>query len=199
MAAEQGTEVKAEQSAAPRLLVRYREEAVPAMMARFGYGNRLAVPKLGKVVIDMGVGRATTERRRIERATEELALIAGQKPVVTRARKSVAGFKLRKGDPVGCMVTLRGNRMYEFLDRLLSVALPRLRDFRGLSASAFDAAGNYTLGLSEQTVFPEVDLDKVEFTQGMHVTLVVSHSSPEESRELLRLLGVPFRTTEEER
>jgi large subunit ribosomal protein L5 len=199
MAAEQGTEVKAEQSVAPRLLVRYREEVAPAMMARFGYSNRLAVPKLGKVVVDMGVGRATAERRRIERATEELGLITGQKPVVTRARKSVAGFKLRKGDPVGCMVTLRGKRMYEFLDRLLSVALPRVRDFRGLSMSAFDAAGNYTLGLSEQTVFPEVDLDKVEFTQGMHVTLVVSHSSPEESRELLRLLGVPFRTTEEER
>jgi len=145
------------------------------------------------------VGRATAERRRIERAAEELALIAGQKPIVTRARKSVSGFKLRKGDPVGCKVTLRGKRMYEFLDRLLSVALPRVRDFRGLSASAFDAAGNYTLGLSEQTVFPEVDLDKVEFTQGMHVTLVVDHSSPEESRELLRLLGMPFRAAEEER
>jgi large subunit ribosomal protein L5 len=199
MAAEESTGVKEAPEATPRLLVRYREEAVPAMMARFGYGNHLAVPKLAKVVVDMGVGRATAERRRIERAAEELALISGQKPVVTRARKSVAGFKLRKGDPVGCMVTLRGKRMYEFVDRLLSVALPRVRDFRGLSMSAFDAAGNYTLGLSEQTVFPEVDLDKVEFTQGMHVTLVVSHSSPEESRELLRLLGVPFRTTEEER
>jgi large subunit ribosomal protein L5 len=199
MAAEESTEVKEAPSSAPRLLVRYREEAVPAMMARFGYTNRLAVPRLGKVVIDMGVGRATAERRRIERAAEELALIAGQKPVVTRARQSVAGFKLRKGDPVGCKVTLRGKRMYEFLDRLLSVALPRVRDFRGLSMSAFDAAGNYTLGLSEQTVFPEVDLDKVEFTQGMHVTLVVDHSSPEESRELLRLLGVPLRAVEEER
>jgi len=199
MPGEQGTKVKEAEAPAPRLLTRYREEAVPAMMARFGYSNHLAVPRLGKVVIDMGVGRATAERRRIERAAEELALITGQKPVVTRARKSVAGFKLRKGDPVGCKVTLRGKRMYEFLDRLLSVALPRVRDFRGLSMSAFDAAGNYTLGLNEQTVFPEVDLDKVEFTQGMHITLVVSHSSPEESRELLRLLGVPFRSAEEER
>jgi large subunit ribosomal protein L5 len=199
MPGEQGTKVKEAEAPAPRLLTRYREEAVPAMTARFGYGNRLAVPRLGKVVIDMGVGRATAERRRIERAVEELALITGQKPVVTRARKSVAGFKLRKGDPVGCKVTLRGKRMYEFLDRLLSVALTRVRDFRGLSMSAFDAAGNYTLGLNEQTVFPEVDLDKVEFTQGMHITLVVSHSSPEESRELLRLLGVPFRSAEEER
>jgi len=199
MAAEETKGVAEAQPPVPRLLARYREEVVPAMMVRFGYANRMAVPHLGKVVVDMGVGRATAERRRIERAAEELALIAGQKPIVTRARKAVSGFKLRKGDPVGCKVTLRGKRMYEFLDRLLSVALPRVRDFRGLSMDAFDAAGNYTLGLNEQTVFPEVDMDKVEFTQGMHVTLVVDHSSPEESRELLRLLGMPFRAAGEER
>jgi len=196
MSAQESTRVSEAEAAVPRLLRRYREEVVPAMMERFGYRNPLAVPRLEKIVVNMGIGRAVAERRRIERAVEELAAITGQRPVVTRARKSVAGFKLRKGDPIGCKVTLRGKRMYEFLDRLLSIALPRVRDFRGLPPTAFDEAGNYTLGLSEQSVFPEVDLDKMEFTQGMHITIVVRNSSPRESEELLRLLGVPFRRAE---
>lgn len=197
MSAEEGTQVSEAESAEPRLLRRYREEVVAAMMERFGYRNPLAVPRLEKVVVNMGIGRAVAERRRIERAVEELALITGQRPIVTRARRSVAGFKLRQGDPIGCKVTLRGRRMYEFLDRLLSIALPRVRDFRGLPPTAFDGAGNYTLGLSEQSVFPEVNLDKMEFPQGMDITIVVRNSSPQESEELLRLLGVPFRRQEE--
>jgi len=199
MAAKETTQVSEAEVVPPRLLRRYREEVVPAMMERFGYANPLAAPRLEKIVVNMGVGRAVAERGRIDRALEELSLITGQKPVVTRAHRSVAGFKLRKGDPIGCKVTLRGKRMYEFLDRLLSVALPRVRDFRGLPETAFDEAGNYTLGLNEQSVFPEVDLDKMEATQGMDVTLVIGHSSPEESRELLRLMGVPLRRQEEER
>lgn len=199
MVAEESTQVSEAEEALPRLMRRYREEIVPAMVERFGYGNPLAVPRLEKIVVNMGVGGAVAERGRIERAVEELGVITGQKPIVTRARTSVAGFKLRKGDPIGCKVTLRGRRMYEFLDRLLSVALPRVRDFRGLPETAFDEAGNYTLGLHEQSVFPEVDLDKMEFTQGMDITLVIGHSSTEESRELLRLMGMPFRRHEEGR
>ena len=198
MVAKESTQVSEAEQVLPRLMRRYREEIVPAMVERFGYGNPLAVPRLKKIVVNMGVGGAVTERGRIERAVEELGVITGQKPIVTRARTSVAGFKLRKGDPIGCKVTLRGRRMYEFLDRLLSVTLPRVRDFRGLPETAFDEAGNYTLGLNEQSVFPEVDLDKMEFTQGMHITLVIRNSSPDESRELLRLLGVPFRRSPEE-
>ena len=197
MVAEEATKVSEAEAAVPRLLRRYREEIVPAMLERFGYPSRLAVPQLEKIVVNMGIGRAVGERRRIELAVAELAQITGQRPVVTRARHAVSGFKLRKGDPVGCRVTLRGRRMYEFLDRLLSVALPRVRDFRGLSETAFDEAGNYTLGLAEQGVFPEVNLDAMEFAQGMNVTLIVGRSSPEESRELLRLFGVPFRRAEE--
>lgn len=199
MVAKESTQVSEAEEVLPRLMRRYREEIVPAMVERFGYGNPLAVPRLEKIVVNMGVGGAVTERGRIERAVEELGVITGQKPIVTRARTSVAGFKLRKGDPIGCKVTLRGRRMYEFLDRLLSVTLPRVRDFRGLPETAFDDAGNYTLGLNEQSVFPEVDLDKMEFTQGMDITLVIGHSSAEESRELLRLMGMPFRRHEEGR
>ncbi len=199
MVAKESTQVSEAEEVLPRLMHRYGEEIVPAMVEHFGYNNPLAVPRLKKIVVNMGVGGAVTERGRIERAVEELGVITGQKPIVTRARTSVAGFKLRKGDPIGCKVTLRGRRMYEFLDRLLSVALPRVRDFRGLPETAFDEAGNYTLGLNEQSVFPEVDLDKMEFTQGMDITLVIGHSSPEESRELLRLMGMPFRRHEEGR
>jgi len=196
MAEEEAVQVQETPAPAPRLLLRYRQEVVPAMMERFGYRNVLAVPRLEKIVINMGVGRAVDERSRIERAVEELGVIAGQRPVVTRAQRAVSGFKLRKGDAVGCKVTLRGRRMYEFLDRLLSVVLPRVRDFRGLSDTAFDEAGNYSLGLNEQSVFPEVDLDKVQYAQGMDITLVIRNSSAEESRELLRLMGVPFRRPE---
>ena len=197
MAVEDRMEVS-EADAVPRLMRRYREEMVSALIERFGYRNPLAAPRLEKIVVNMGIGRAVEERGRIERALEELAMITGQRPVVTRARKPVSGFKLRKGDPIGCKVTLRGRRMYEFLDRLLSAALPRVRDFRGVPETAFDQAGNYTLGLTEQSVFPEVNLDKMEFTQGMDITLVIRNSSPEESRELLGLMGVPFRRGEEE-
>jgi len=198
MAAEEKTQTSEAEVVEPRLLRRYREEIVPALMERFGYHNVLAVPRLEKIVVNMGIGRAVDERGRIERGVEELAIITGQRPVVTRAHRSVSGFKLRQGDPVGCKVTLRGRRMYEFLDRLLSTALPRVRDFRGLPRTAFDQAGNYSLGMSEQSVFPEVNLDKVEFTQGMDITLVVHNSSPEESRELLSLMGVPFRREEQD-
>jgi len=198
MAAEEKTQTSEAEVVEPRLLRRYREEIVPALMERFGYHNVLAVPRLEKIVVNMGIGRAVDERGRIERGVEELAIITGQRPVVTRAHRSVSGFKLRQGDPVGCKVTLRGRRMYEFLDRLLSTALPRVRDFRGLPRTAFDQAGNYSLGMSEQSVFPEVNLDKVEFTQGMDITLVVHNSSPEESRELLSLMGVPFHREEQD-
>ena len=198
MAAEESTQLSEAEVAEPRLLRRYREEIVPALMERLGYHNVLAVPRLEKIVVNMGIGRAVDERGRIERGLEELSVIAGQRPIVTRAHHSVSGFKLRQGDPVGCKVTLRGRRMYEFLDRLLSVALPRVRDFRGLPRTAFDEAGNYTLGMNEQSVFPEVNLDKVEFTQGMDITLVVRNSSPQESRELLQLMGMPFRREEQD-
>jgi len=181
----------------PRLLSVYREQIVASMKEKFGYANELAVPRLVKIVVNMGIGEGTSDSKLVDKAAEELALITGQKAKVTRARKPISNFKLRKGAPIGCCVTLRRYRMYEFLDRLLSVALPRVRDFRGLSETAFDEAGNYTLGLAEQGVFPEVNLDAMEFAQGMNITLIVGRSSPEESRELLRLFGVPFRRAEE--
>jgi len=176
-----------------RLLERYRREIVPALMERFGIGNRLAVPRLEKIVVNMGVGEAVAERKRLEDAMGDLARITGQRPCLCRARRSVSSFKLRKGNPIGCKVTLRGRRMYEFLDRLVSLAIPRIRDFRGLNPAAFDRAGNYTLGIAEQGIFPEVDLDKIEHVQGMDITLVVVNSSPERSLELLRAFGLPFR------
>ena len=179
-----------------RLLDQYKEQVVPQLMQKFNYGNRLAVPRLGKIVVNMGVGRATENRKRLDDAVRDMATITGQKPVATRARKSVAGFKLRQGNEIGCKVTLRGTRMYEFLDRLISLAIPRIRDFRGFSPAAFDGQGNYTLGIAEQVVFPEVDLDKVEFVQGMDVTLRISAGSDEASRELLSLMGFPFRGEE---
>ncbi|MBI3269225.1 MAG: 50S ribosomal protein L5 [Planctomycetes bacterium] len=177
----------------PRLLERYQQEIVPKLQEKLSKKNVLALPKLTKIVLNMGVGKATENKNRIEAATKDLAQIAGQKPMITRARKSVATFKLREGDAIGCMVTLRGTRMYEFLDRLISVVLPRIRDFRGLSAKAFDGRGNYSLGLSEQVVFPEINLDQVEFIQGMNVTLCISGGSDAASFELLTLMGMPFR------
>ncbi len=176
-----------------RLLDAYKEKVVPELKTKFGYTNTLAVPRLEKVVVNMGVGKATENKKRLEDAVKDLAAITGQKPLITRARKSVSAFKLRQGNEIGCKVTLRGKRMYEFLDRLISLAMPRIRDFRGFSPESFDESGNYTLGLSEQSVFPEINIDKVEFVQGMDITIVITGGSAEASRELLRMLGFPFR------
>jgi large subunit ribosomal protein L5 len=176
-----------------RLLDAYREKIVPELKSRFGYTNTLAVPRLEKIVVNMGVGKATENKKRLEDAAKDLAAITGQKPLITRARKSVSAFKLRQGNEIGCKVTLRGKRMYEFLDRLISLAMPRIRDFRGFSPDSFDRSGNYTLGLAEQLVFPEINIDKVEFVQGMDITIVITGGSREASRELLRMMGFPFR------
>jgi len=174
-----------------RLQDHYKQEIVPRMKEKFGFSNDLRVPRLNKIVVNMGVGQGIADARAIQAAVEDLALIVGQKPVVTKASKSVANFKLREGMPVGCRVTLRGVMMYEFLDRLISVALPRIRDFRGLP-SRLDGRGNYTLGLQEQTVFPEVDIDKIYRVQGMDITIVTTTDSDEEAKELLTLFGMPF-------
>lgn len=173
---------------------KYKDAIVPAMVERFGYKNSLAVPRLQKIVLSAGVGSGDNKDR-LPQALEDLGLITGQKAVATKARKSVAGFKLREGMEVGVRVTLRGSRMYEFLERLIGVAIPRLRDFRGLSVKSFDGHGDYTFGIVEQAVFPEIDPDKVKVSQGMHVTLVTSAKTDDEGRELLRLFGMPFATT----
>ncbi len=178
-----------------RLLDRYRSEIAPKMMERFGFKNRLRVPRLLKIVVNMGVGEGIADGKAVTAAAEDLALITGQRPRIARSRKSVANFKLRKGVPIGCKVTLRGKMMYEFIDRLISVVLPRIRDFRGLSPDSFDGRGNYTLGLEEQIVFPEIDMDKVARVQGMDITVVTSARNNEEARELLALMGIPFRKT----
>jgi large subunit ribosomal protein L5 len=180
----------------PRLKVKYREEIVPKMVGEFGYKNFMSVPKVEKVVINMGVGKdyiPTKNTKVLEVAAEEIASITGQRPIVTRAKKSIASFKLRENDPIGVMVTLRGDKMYEFLDRLLSIALPRVRDFRGVSSKAFDGRGNYTLGLKDQLLFPEVDFAKVDKARGMNVCIVTTAKSDEEGRALLRAFGMPFR------
>lgn len=177
----------------PRLVERYEKQVVPSLQKQFGQSNRMSLPRLEKVVINMGVGSATGEKKHIEEAVEAMTQIAGQKPVVTRARQSVAGFRLREGMSIGCMVTLRGERMYEFLDRLISLALPRVRDFRGLNPNGFDGHGNYSLGLSEQLVFPELNPDKFTRPQGMNITIVTNADSDTQARELLRGMGMPFR------
>ncbi len=176
----------------PRLLKKYRDEVAPALTQRFGCKNRLAVPRLSKIVVSMGVGKAKETPKRMEDAREDLALISGQRPIIVPAKKAVSNFRLRIGDPIGLMVTLRKNMMHEFLDRLISIAIPRIRDFRGLSKKAFDGRGNYNMGLTEQTVFPEISLDKLEFVQGMNVTIVTTAHTDEEAIELLTLLGMPF-------
>lgn len=176
-----------------RLMEKYRKEIVPDLQQQLGYRNTMAVPRLEKIVLSMGVGAALENSNRLDAAAKDLAIVAGQKPQVTKARKSVAGFKLRKGQEIGLKVTLRGARMYEFLDRLVSVVLPRIRDFRGLSPKAFDREGNYSLGISEQVVFPEINLDQVEFVQGLNVTIGVKARRKEDSLPLLKRLGVPFR------
>lgn len=178
---------------APRLLARYRREIAPELAKVLRQKNALAAPRVVKVVINRGVGQGAADIKVLETAAKELGVITGQKPVITRAKKSISNFRIRQGDPVGCKVTLRGHRMYEFLDRLLNVALPRIRDFRGVSPDSFDSQGNYSLGLSEQIVFPEIEYDKVQKMQGMDVTIETSARTPEEGRELLRRLGMPFR------
>jgi large subunit ribosomal protein L5 len=176
-----------------RLLDRYTKEIAPALARKLGRTNALSLPKLQKIVVNMGVGKALQDKNRIKESADQLAQITGQRPQVTKARVAVAGFRLRVGNEIGCRVTLRGRRMYEFLDRLISIALPRIRDFRGVNPKSFDGQGNYSLGLTEQQVFPEVDPDKVTFVQGMDITFVTSTKSDDEARELLRGFGMPFR------
>ena len=176
-----------------RLKERYQNEVVPALKKEFGYTNVMAVPKISKVVVNMGLGEATQNVKIIDASLEQLTAIAGQKPVVTKSRKSIANFKLRQGQSIGVMVTLRGDRMYEFFDRLVSIALPRVRDFKGVSPKAFDGKGNYTLGVREQIIFPEVDYDKVEKIKGMNITVVTTAKNDEEGRALLKFMGMPFR------
>ena len=177
-----------------RLSEKYQKQLVQQLITKFNYKNKFSVPKLQKIVVNMGVGRAVDNKKLIEEATKHLAIVTGQKPLVTVAKKAIAGFKLRKGQAIGCKVTLRGKRMFEFLDRLISIVLPRIRDFRGISQKAFDGRGNYTLGLTEQIVFPEISIESVEFVQGMDITMVISGNSNEQSCELLKLLGMPFRS-----
>jgi large subunit ribosomal protein L5 len=176
-----------------RLRTRFRSEIAPALMRQFNYTNRMQVPEIRKVVVNMGLGEAVANVKVIDSAVAEMAAITGQKPVVTRAKKSEASFKLRAGMPIGCKVTLRGERMYEFLDRLLSIALPRIRDFRGVPAKSFDGRGNYSLGIREQLIFPEIRYDKVETTRGMDICVETSARTDEEARALLEHIGFPFR------
>ncbi|MDR5684004.1 MAG: 50S ribosomal protein L5 [Armatimonadota bacterium] len=178
---------------ATRLKERYEKEAVPALRERFGYRNPMQVPRLEKVVVNMRVGEGAQDPRQVDRAVEELMTITGQRPVIARARKSIAAFKLRQGAPIGTAVTLRGRRMYEFLDKLISVALPRIKDFRGIPERSFDGRGNLNIGVREQLIFPEIDYDKVDKVRGMDIAIVTTARTDEEARELLRLLGVPFR------
>ena len=177
-----------------RLRERYLKEVVPALSKEFGYGNVMAIPKIEKVVVNMGLGEATQNAKIVDVGADELAKITGQKAAVRRAKKSVAQFKVRQGQPIGAMVTLRGDRMWEFLDRLISIALPRVRDFRGVSPKGFDGRGNYTLGLKDQLLFPEIDYMKVDKARGMNISVVTTAKTDEESRKLLQLLGMPFRT-----
>jgi len=176
-----------------RLLEKYSKEILPAMMDKFQYGNIMAVPRILKIIVSMGVGRAVENQKILDSVAKDLATVTGQKPLITKAKKSVSGFKLREGYAVGCKVTLRGRRMYEFLDRLISVTVPRIRDFRGLNTEAFDGRGNYNVGLTEQIVFPEISIDDIQFVQGMNITFVISGKSDEESLEMLRLFGMPFK------
>ncbi len=176
----------------PRLQEKYDKEIVPALMEKFGYKNIMQVPKLEKIIINMGIGEAKENSKVLDSALADLQIIAGQKPVITRAKKSVANFKIRENMPIGCKVTLRKQKMYEFADKLLSIALPRVRDFRGVSSKAFDGRGNYALGVKEQLIFPEIEYDKVDKVRGMDIVFVTTAKTDEEARELLRFLGMPF-------
>ncbi|CAM5778929.1 MULTISPECIES: 50S ribosomal protein L5 [Brevibacillus] len=178
---------------AARLKEKYTSEIVPSLMSKFGYSSIMQVPKVEKIVINMGVGEAVGNAKALDSAVEDLQIIAGQKPVVTRAKNSIAGFKLREGMAIGAKVTLRGERMYHFLDKLMNVSLPRVRDFRGVSSKAFDGRGNYTLGLKEQLIFPEIEYDKIDKVRGMDIVIVTSAKTDEEARELLTQMGMPFR------
>jgi large subunit ribosomal protein L5 len=180
--------------ATPRLKEKYRQEVIPALQKEFNYSNIMQVPGVHKVVINIGMGEALQNAKAMDNAVRDLTDITGQRPVVTKAKRSVAAFKLREGNAIGCMVTLRGDRMYYFLDKLMNVALPRLRDFQGISPDAFDGRGNYTLGIREQLVFPEVDYDKVDKVRGMEITIVTTARTDEEGRRLLKLMGMPFRS-----
>ncbi len=176
----------------PRLKIRYRDDVIPRLKGEFGISNVMAVPRLEKIVLNMGVGEAIANIKLLEAATDELAAIAGQRPSVRRAKKSIASFKLRQGMPIGCSVTLRGDRMWEFLDRLISIALPRVRDFRGVATKSFDGRGNYTLGIRDHLIFQEIDFNKVEKSKGMNVTFVTTAANDEQALQLLRELGIPF-------
>jgi large subunit ribosomal protein L5 len=175
-----------------RLKERYEKEVVPALMKEFDYSSIMRVPKIEKIVVNIGMGEALQNAKALDAATGDLAAVTGQKPVITRAKRSIAAFKLRTGQPIGAMVTLRGSRMYEFLDRLVSIALPRIRDFRGVAPRAFDGRGNYTIGIKEQLVFPEIEYDKIDRLRGMEITIVTSARNDEESYRLLQLMGMPF-------
>jgi len=177
---------------ANRLQEKYNKEIVPSMIEKFNYSSIMQAPKLDKIVLNMGVGDATTNAKNLDEAVEELGLIAGQKPLITKAKKSIAGFRLREGNAIGAKVTLRGERMYDFLDKLVNVSLPRVRDFHGISSRAFDGRGNYTLGVREQLIFPEIDYDKVNRVRGLDIVVVTTANTDEESRELLTQLGMPF-------
>ena len=187
------TATTAEPKALPRLKQKYREEIAPALHSEFGYANVMQIPGLTKIVVNMGVGEAARDSKLIEGAVKDLTAITGQKPQVTKARKSIAQFKLREGMPIGAKVTLRGDRMWEFLDRLVSIALPRIRDFRGLSPKQFDGNGNYTFGLSEQSMFHEIDVDRIDRPRGMDITVVTTATNNDEGRALLKHLGFPFK------
>jgi len=179
----------------PRLLEKYRNEIIPKMMEAFSIKNKFAVPRVDKIVVNMGVGEALQDMKILDKAMEELATITGQKPILRRAKKAIANFKIKQNQPIGCKVTLRRTIMYEFLDRLISIALPRIRDFRGIPPDAFDEAGNYTLGITEQSIFPEIEYDRVSRMQGMDITLVIKNAkTKEQARELLKLFGMPFKT-----
>ena len=189
----------AEAKYTPRLKGDYADRVVPAMIEKFGYKNRLEVPRLDKIVLNMGVGEATQDKKKVETAAQEMELIAGQKPVITKAKKSIAQFKLREGMPIGVKVTLRRERMYEFLDRLVTVAMPRIRDFRGLNPKSFDGRGNYAMGLKEQIIFPEISYDKIEKVRGMDIIVTTSAKTDDEARELLRLFNFPFPVADDQK
>ena len=197
--AEKAAKASKNESYTPRLKGDYEQRIVPAMIEKFGYKNRLEVPKLDKIVINMGVGEATQDKKKVEAAAAEMQAISGQKPVITKAKKSIAQFKLREGMPIGAKVTLRRDRMFEFLDRLVTIALPRVRDFRGLNSKSFDGRGNYAMGLKEQIIFPEINYDQIDKVRGMDIIVTTTAKTDEEARELLRLFNFPFPAEQDQR
>ena len=197
--AEKAAKASKNESYTPRLKGDYEQRIVPAMIEKFGYKNRLEVPKLDKIVINMGVGEATQDKKKVEAAAAEMQAISGQRPVITKAKKSIAQFKLREGMPIGAKVTLRRDRMFEFLDRLVTIALPRVRDFRGLNPKSFDGRGNYAMGLKEQIIFPEINYDQIDKVRGMDIIVTTTAKTDDEARELLRLFNFPFPRDEEQK